>query len=69
MAKLNLVWTKAQHRLTEPKLRSLFTELKIHDKEELAWKHLNAEHKDKDGLKAAELRKKLIGRLLFVTLN
>lgn len=61
MAKLNLVWTKAQHRLSEPKLRSLFTELKIHDKEELAWKHLNAEHKDKDGLKAAELRKKLIG--------
>lgn len=61
MAKLNLVFSKAQLRLTETKLRSLFTELKIHDKEELAWKHLNAEHKDKDGLKANELRKKLIG--------
>lgn len=61
MAKLNLVWTKAQHRLTEPKLKSLYTELKIHDKEELAWKQLNSQHKDKDGLKEAELRKKLIG--------
>uniref|UniRef100_A0A336KK32 CSON011271 protein n=2 Tax=Culicoides sonorensis TaxID=179676 RepID=A0A336KK32_CULSO len=61
MAKLNLVWSKAQHRLTEPKLRSLFTELKIHDKEELAWKQLNAQHQDKDGLKEAELRKKLVG--------
>ncbi|EDS26155.1 conserved hypothetical protein [Culex quinquefasciatus] len=61
MAKLNLVWTKAQHRLTEPKLKSLYTELKIHDKEELAWKQLNSQHKDKEGLKEAELRKKLIG--------
>ncbi|XP_063704875.1 alpha-2-macroglobulin receptor-associated protein [Culicoides brevitarsis] len=61
MAKLNLVWSKAQHRLTEPKLRSLFTELKIQDKEELAWKQLNSQHKDKDGLKEAELRKKLVG--------
>ncbi|XP_055526179.1 alpha-2-macroglobulin receptor-associated protein [Wyeomyia smithii] len=61
MAKLNLVWSKAKHRLTEPKLKSLFTELKIHDKEELAWKQLNSQHKDKEGLKEAELRKKLIG--------
>ncbi|XP_053696392.1 alpha-2-macroglobulin receptor-associated protein [Sabethes cyaneus] len=61
MAKLNLVWSKAQHRLTEPKLKSLFTELKIHDKEELAWKQLNSQHKDKEGIKEAELRKKLIG--------
>lgn len=48
-------------RLTEPKLASLYTELKIHDKEELAWKQLNSQHKDKDGLKEAELRKKLVG--------
>lgn len=47
--------------MTEPKLRSLFTELKIQDKEELAWKQLNAQHQDKDGLKEAALRKKLIG--------
>lgn len=39
----------------------MFTELKIQDKEELAWKQLNAQHQDKDGIKEAELRKKLIG--------
>ncbi|XP_039490955.1 alpha-2-macroglobulin receptor-associated protein [Drosophila santomea] len=61
MAKLNLVWAKAQNRLTEPKLKSLYMELKIHDKEEIAWKQLNSQHKDKDGLKADELRRKLIG--------
>ncbi|KAH8243138.1 hypothetical protein KR032_004742 [Drosophila birchii] len=61
MAKLNLVWAKAQNRLTEPKLKSLYMELKIHDKEEIAWKQLNSQHKDKDGLKEDELRRKLIG--------
>ncbi|KAH8236495.1 hypothetical protein KR026_003696 [Drosophila bipectinata] len=59
MAKLNLVWAKAQNRLTEPKLKSLYMELKIHDKEEIAWKQLK--QKDKDGLKEDELRRKLIG--------
>ncbi|CAH0553413.1 unnamed protein product [Brassicogethes aeneus] len=60
MAKLNLLWTKAVVRLSEPKLRSLFGELQLHDKEEITWKHLRAEGKDKDGLKEAELRKKLL---------
>lgn len=60
MSKLNSVWSKARHRLTEPKLKSLYTELKIQDKEELAWKELGAKLKDKDGIKEAELRKKLI---------
>lgn len=64
ISKLNLLWSKAVHRLTEPKLKSLFTELKIHDKEELAFKHIKSNgHKnvDSEGLKTAELRKKLIG--------
>lgn len=61
MSKLNLVWTKAQNRLTEPKLKSLYMELKIQDKEEIQWKQLNSQHKDKDGIKAATLRQKLIG--------
>ncbi|KAG8037709.1 hypothetical protein G9C98_005920 [Cotesia typhae] len=61
MAKLNLVWTKAKHRLTDVKLQSLFSDLKMHDKEELAYKHYKEEGKDVDGLKAARLRKKLIG--------
>ncbi|XP_053680930.1 alpha-2-macroglobulin receptor-associated protein [Anopheles nili] len=59
MAKLNLVWTKAQLRLTEPKLKSLYTELKLHDKEEITYKQLK--EKDKDGMKEAELRNKLVG--------
>lgn len=36
-------------------------ELKIQDKEEITWKQLNSQHKDKDGLKENELRRKLIG--------
>lgn len=42
-------------------MKSLFTELKIQDKEELTWKQSGGQHKDKDGLKEAELRKKLVG--------
>lgn len=61
MAKLNLLWTKAQVRLTEPKLKSLFSDLKIHDKEELTHKRLKSEGSDKDGMKEATIRKKLIG--------
>ncbi|XP_077297844.1 alpha-2-macroglobulin receptor-associated protein [Arctopsyche grandis] len=60
MAKLNLLWTKAQVRLTEPKLKSLYSDLKIHDKEELSYKRIKSEGLDKDGLKEAELRKKLL---------
>ncbi|CAH1975111.1 unnamed protein product [Acanthoscelides obtectus] len=60
MAKLNLLWSKAVLRLSEPKLKMLFGELKLHDKEEITWKHLRAEGKDKDGMKEAELRKKLM---------
>lgn len=48
-------------RLTETKLKSLFSDLKIHDKEEIAWKRLRGDGNDKDGLKEAELREKLIG--------
>lgn len=61
MAKLNLLWTKAQSRLTEPKLKSLFSELKVHDKEELNFKKVKAEGKDKDGLLEADMRKRLVG--------
>ncbi|ERL83346.1 hypothetical protein D910_00246 [Dendroctonus ponderosae] len=59
MAKLNLLWSKAVHRLSDAKIQSLFGELKLHDKEEITWKHLRAEGKDKDGLKEAQLRDKL----------
>lgn len=48
--------------MTEPKLKSLLSELKIHDKEEITYKRLKSEGSDKEGLKEAELRKKLIGK-------
>lgn len=48
-------------RLTDPKLQSLFSDLKIQDKEELSYKHTKAEGKDEDGLIEAKLRKRLIG--------
>ncbi|XP_011311692.1 alpha-2-macroglobulin receptor-associated protein [Fopius arisanus] len=61
MAKLNLLWAKAKHRLTDAKLQSLFSDLKLHDETELAYKHYQADGKDEEGLEEARLRKKLIG--------
>nr|CAG4640183.1 EOG090X09CU [Daphnia pulex] len=58
LAKINLIWAKAQKRLTEFKLKSLYSELKVQDKEELQLKRLKADNLDKDGLKEAEIRKK-----------
>uniref|UniRef100_A0A023GCD8 Putative alpha-2-macroglobulin receptor-associated protein n=1 Tax=Amblyomma triste TaxID=251400 RepID=A0A023GCD8_AMBTT len=57
MHKLNLLWEKAQKRLSEAKLKGLFADLKVQDKEELAWKKMMGQ--DKEGLKEAELRSKL----------
>lgn len=59
MNKLNILWTKAQHRLTEPKLKSLYSDLMIHDKEEITLKRVKSEGGDKEGLREAELRRKL----------
>ncbi|XP_050701934.1 alpha-2-macroglobulin receptor-associated protein-like [Eriocheir sinensis] len=59
MGKLNMLWEKAVRRLSEPKLNRLLSELKMQDKEELTLKKLRADNMDKDGLKEAELRKKL----------
>ncbi|KAJ2947603.1 hypothetical protein O0L34_g17400 [Tuta absoluta] len=59
MNKLNILWTKAQQRLTIPKLKSLYSDLKIHDKEELTLKRVKSEGGDKEGLKEADLRRKL----------
>ncbi|KZC08984.1 PREDICTED: alpha-2-macroglobulin receptor-associated protein [Dufourea novaeangliae] len=61
MAKLNIVWIKAKNRLTDTKLQSIFSDLKLHDKEEIAYKHFKAEEKDPNGEEEARLRKKLIG--------
>ncbi|CAH2981961.1 unnamed protein product [Chilo suppressalis] len=59
MNKLNLLWIKAQQRLTEPKLKSLYSDLMIQDKEELTFKRFKSEGGDKEGFKEAELRRKL----------
>lgn len=61
MAKLNVLWAKAKNRLTDTKLQSIFSDLKIHDKEELAYKHFKSDGKDPNGEEEARLRKKLIG--------
>jgi len=58
LAKVNLVWSKAQKRLSELKLKSLYSELKVQDKEELQLKRFKADGLDKDGLKEAALRHK-----------
>lgn len=46
--------------MTEPKLQSLYTQIKIQDKEEIQYKQ-NARETDNDGMMAAKLREKLIG--------
>jgi hypothetical protein len=45
--------------LNDNKLKRLFSELKIQDKEHLALKRLKADNGDKDGLREAEIRKKV----------
>ncbi|XP_023944366.2 alpha-2-macroglobulin receptor-associated protein isoform X1 [Bicyclus anynana] len=59
MNKLNLVWVKAQQRLTEPKLKSLYSDLMIQDKAEIIYKRVKSEGGDKEGLREADLRRKL----------
>lgn len=59
MNKLNILWTKAQVRLTETKLKSLYSDLMIQDKEEITQKRVKSEGGDKEGFKEADLRRKL----------
>lgn len=54
-------------RLTDTKLQSIFSDLKIHDKEEIAYKHFKSDGKDPEGLEEARLRKKLIG--IYIIIN
>ncbi|XP_043265839.1 alpha-2-macroglobulin receptor-associated protein [Colletes gigas] len=61
MAKLNVLWIKAKNRLTDMKLQSIFSDLQIHDKEEIAFKHFKSNGEDPNGEEEARLRKKLIG--------
>ncbi len=45
--------------MNENKLVRLFSELKLLDKEHLALKRLKADNGDKDGLREADVRKKV----------
>lgn len=49
--------------MTEFKLKTLYSELKVQDKEELQLKRLKADNMDRDGLIEAELRRKFGGIL------
>jgi len=58
MQKCNLVWNKARTKLTDKKLESLFSSLKLQDKSELTLKRVRSEGGDKDGSMENEVRKK-----------
>jgi len=61
MNKVNLLWEKARLKLTEGKLQSLYSELKMQDKQELTLKRVRAEQGDKEGAMEAEVRKAFTG--------
>ena len=62
MQKCNIAWDKARTKpLQESKLKLLYYELKLQDKEEIALKKLKSETGDKDGLREAQVRKKFNG--------
>ena len=62
MQKCNIAWDKARTKpLQESKLKLLYYELKLQDKEEIALKKLKSEIGDKDGLREAQVRKKFNG--------
>ncbi|XP_062594393.1 alpha-2-macroglobulin receptor-associated protein-like isoform X1 [Saccostrea cucullata] len=58
--KANQIWEKAQKLHSGPKLADLYADLKIQDKVEIELKKLKAEDMDKDGLKEAEVRQRLM---------
>ena len=62
MQKCNIAWDKARMKpLQESKLKLLYYEMKLQDKEEVALKKLKSEMGDKDGLREAHIRKKFNG--------
>ena len=58
MQKCNLLWNKARTKLTDKKLETLYSALKLQDKNELTLKKIRSEGGDKDGSKENEVRKK-----------
>ena len=56
-----MLWDKARLKLVEEKLRGMYSELVLHDKEELTLKRLKADKMDKDGSREAQVRKNYMG--------
>ena len=64
-----VIWLTHRLKLNDNKLKQLFSELKVHDKEHLALKRLKADNGDKDGLREAEIRKQVMTLLLRLDLR
>merc|ERR1712198_323010 len=58
MQKCNLLWTKARTKLSEKKLESLYSALKIQDKNELTLKKIKSEGGEKKEKKKKKKKKK-----------
>ena len=59
------IWWILQ-KLTESKLRTLFSDLQLQDKEEIQLKRIKSEGGDKAGLKEAEVRRRFKGEPVVV---
>lgn len=58
MNKLNMIWKKAQNKMSEQKLGDLRRMLELQDRAEIRWKDLKARGGDEDGEMEAMLRQK-----------
>lgn len=58
MNKLNMIWKKAQNKMSERKLNEFRRLLELQDRAEMKWKELKASGADEDGEMEATLRRK-----------
>ena len=63
MKKLNMIWQKAQNKMSERKLSDFRRLLELQDRAEIKWKEMKASGGDEDGEMEATLRRKF-SRLL-----
>lgn len=63
MKKLNMIWQKAQNKMSERKLSDFRRLLELQDRAEIKWKEMKASGGDQDGEMEATLRRKF-SRLL-----
>ena len=58
MNKLNMIWKKAQNKMSEQKLSDFRRLLELQDRAEIRWKELKAKGGDQDGEMEAMIRQK-----------